>query len=198
MGQTKSRERERARRATDVLPHEEWTIVTIPKRMDEKKNKKKEERERGKKRGKKEKMRGRERSTSIPTVNNYSAKCTPSVGDTLVCRQNTYIFIVHRESNTLNNELQKGFRGGRVLRVRAVEDAGTRHGLPSNARRKHRRNEREENETASRCEGNPSRFANITSIPTGATASTLPVVPVGGGGRHTCTRVVGTFTHYRL
>ena len=66
----------------------------------------------------------------------------------------------------------------------------TRHGLASNARRKHRRNEPGKTE-------NLRRSASFTTTATAAPASTPPVVPVGGGVRRRRVRVVGTARHSR-
>ena len=74
------------------------------------------------------------------------------------------------ESNTLSNDVEEGQRVVRGLHVVAVKAAAvhTRHGLASNARRKHRRNEPNTKEKSD----------TVTTTATAAAASTPPVVPV--------------------
>ena len=98
----------------------------------------------------------------------------------------TYVF----ESNTWNNVVEEGQRVGRGLHVAGVA-AVTRHGLASNARRKHRRNEPGKTEEILR------RSDTVTNTATAATASTPPVVPVGGGARRRCVQMIGTARHCR-
>ena len=79
VAQTKPREREQAR--TQHPTYRRGRNAPFPKRTvgrEREKRKKKEKDERGRK-----EKRGR-RNTSIPTVSNCSAECTPSVEDTLV------------------------------------------------------------------------------------------------------------------